>query len=202
LRWLADGQRNIPEARAAAERIIRDGHRAGEVIASIRALAKKSPPQTAAVNLNEAILDVLVLARNELDRAGIVVETDLSDDAACAFGDRVRMQQVILNLVMNGIEAISASRNKTRMLRIQTRLGDAGFILTTVADTGVGLAGIGVDQIFEVFFTTKSDGIGIGLSICRSIVEAHGGRLWATPGTTQGAAFHFTVPVLPAERVH
>jgi C4-dicarboxylate-specific signal transduction histidine kinase len=202
LRWLADGQRNISEARAAAERIIRDGHRAGEVIASIRALAKKSSPQTVAVNLNEAILDVLVLARNELDRAGIVVETDLSDDAACALGDRVRMQQVILNLVMNGIEAISASRNNTRMLQIQTRLDDAGFILTTVADTGVGLGGIVVDQIFEVFFTTKSDGIGIGLSICRSIVEAHGGRLWATPRTPQGAAFHFTVPVVPAEQVH
>jgi PAS domain S-box-containing protein len=202
MRWLADGHPNITEARLAAERIIRDGHRAGDVIASIRALAKKAMPQTVEINLNDAIAEVLVLARNELDRAGIIADTDLAVNAASVLGDRVQMQQVVLNLIMNGIEAITAANNQPRLLTIRTQREESGYVTVTVADTGVGLGGIDSKEIFEVFFTTKADGVGIGLSICRSIIEAHRGRLWASANLPHGTVFHFTVPLFSAEVMH
>jgi C4-dicarboxylate-specific signal transduction histidine kinase len=202
MRWLSGGHPNIVEARLAAERIIRDGHRAGDVIASIRAMAKKATPKTVEINLNEAIAEVLVLVHNELDRVGVIVATDYAVNAASVLGDRVQMQQVVLNLIMNGIEAITASNNPLRLLAIRTRRGESGYVVVTVADTGVGLDAAYSKQIFEVFFTTKTEGIGIGLTICRSIVEAHHGRLWASPNVPFGTAFHFTVPICSAEQVH
>jgi PAS domain S-box-containing protein len=194
LRWLADEQLDIREARLAAQRIIRDGHRAGDVIASIRTLAKKSPPQAEAIDLNSVILEVLSLTRNELDRNSITAETHLATNLGTALGDRVQIQQVLLNLIMNGIEAINVSHYQSRILEIRTNLTDSGFVVVSIADTGVGLDPAGGDRIFDVFFTTKPDGIGIGLSICRSIVEAHHGRLWASPNEPHGSIFSFTVP--------
>ena len=194
-RWLAGERPNIQEARFAAERIIRDGHRAGDVIASIRALAKKSSPETTKLDLNDAIAEVLLLTRNEIDRHNIATETDLSKVAESVLGDRVQIQQVILNLILNSVEAIGATEHQPRLIKISTQRGEPGFVLVTVADTGVGLGQSGGEQIFEVFFTTKADGIGIGLSICRSIVEAHRGRLWASRNHPRGTVFSFTVPI-------
>jgi PAS domain S-box-containing protein len=193
LRWLADDRRNVAEARIAAERIMRHGHRAGDVIASIRALAKKASPEPARLDLREVILEVLLLARNELDRHSITTHTGLAADNLI-IGDRVQMQQVLLNLVMNSIEAMAASKDRMRVLKIGSQHVGGDYLQTTVSDTGIGIAQPDDAQIFDVFFTTKSDGVGIGLSICRSIVEVHHGRLWATPNLPHGTAFHFTVP--------
>jgi PAS domain S-box-containing protein len=202
LRWLNDQQLNIGEARMAAERIIRDGHRAGEVIASIRAMAKKSPPKPAELDLNELIAEVLSLTRNELNRHEITTETDLAPDAESVLGDRIQLQQVMLNIIINGVEAISAASHEWRSLKIRSKKEEPGFILVTVADTGIGLTTADSDRLFDVFYTTKPDGMGIGLSICRSIIESHGGRLWALPNQPVGTVFHITLPAFAEERVH
>ncbi|MER9469536.1 AAA family ATPase [Mesorhizobium sp. M0482] len=201
VQWLTDEHLNISKARQAAERIVRDGHRAGDIIASIRALAKKSPPQMSELNLNQVILEVLLLTRGELRRHEIVAETDLTMDAEI-LGDRIQMQQVLLNLIMNGIEAISASQHQPRRMHIDTQPGDPGYILVTVSDTGVGLDPDNSAQLFEAFFTTKREGIGMGLSICRSIIEAHGGRIWTAPRVPLGSAFCFTLPVFVDDNAH
>ena len=194
LQWLRKGRINISEARRAAERINADGHRAGAAIASIRSLAKKSIPIFAEFNINEVIDEVLVIMRGELQRRSITVETEREERAALALGDRVQIQQVVLNLLMNGIEAMNSSANVPRDIHIETREAEPGFVQVRVSDTGSGLDSSNGDKIFEPFFTTKPEGLGIGLSICRSIVEAHGGRLWASPNLPFGSVFHFTIP--------
>lgn len=195
-RWLSSEPANIAEARIAADRIIRDGHRAGDIVAGIRSLARKSAPEPHAFSINDAIQEVLALTRNELDGKAIAVESDLPADGGMVLGDRVQVQQVILNLILNGIEAMSAHQPALPVLRIATRPLDGGWLQVDIADTGVGLNPATSQQIFEVFVTTKSDGIGIGLSICRSIVEAHRGRLWASANEPCGTVFHFTVPIV------
>jgi signal transduction histidine kinase len=197
--WLTDARLNIEEARMAVKRIIRDGQRAGEVIGGIRALARKAPAQRAAVDLNAVILEVLALTRAELDRHDVVAETELAVLAKPVFGDRVLLQQVILNLIMNGIEAIDATAQRRRRITVRSRLGDSGEVWVTISDTGIGLAQTGTEKIFESFYTTKPDGIGMGLSICRSIMEAHHGRLWASDGSPHGSEFHFTLPVFQGD---
>jgi PAS domain S-box-containing protein len=192
--WLTDARLNIEEARLAVKRIIRDGQRAGDVIGGIRALAKKAPTQLSAVDLNAAIIEVLALTRNELDRHSVLAETDLAPLTTPVLGDRVLLQQVILNLIMNGIEAIDATTRQSRLITLRSRQGDPGYMWVTIADTGIGLEQTGTEKIFESFFTTKPDGIGMGLSICRSIVESHRGRLWASAGSPHGSEFHFTLP--------
>jgi signal transduction histidine kinase len=176
------------------KRIIRDGQRAGDVIGGIRALAKKAPTQMSAVDLNAAIVEVLALTRNELDRHSVLAETDLAPLTTQVLGDRVLLQQVILNLIMNGIEAIDATTRQSRLITLRSRQGDPGYVWVTIADTGIGLEQTGTEKIFESFFTTKPDGIGMGLSICRSIVESHRGRLWASARSPYGSEFHFTLP--------
>jgi C4-dicarboxylate-specific signal transduction histidine kinase len=192
LRWLSDDQIDVGEAREAAERIIRDGHRAGDVITSIRALAKKSPLAMAKVDLNGMVEDVLALTRGELQRHGIALRTNLEENVGSTVGDRIQLQQVVLNLILNAVEAISSADQPTRLITVgSTRVGER--ITVTVADTGPGIDPAKSDLVFDAFFTTKSGGLGMGLSICRSIVEAHGGRLWVTANEPVGSAFSFTL---------
>jgi PAS domain S-box-containing protein len=195
LQCLNESQLNIPEARRAAERVIRDGHRAADVISSIRAMARKSPMQIKKLDLNDVVMEVLTFAYGELNRGGIDVQTFLAANGEFVLGDRVQVQQVILNLLLNGIEAMTAIDDRSRILQISSRSDDCRFIIVTIADSGIGLGSESIDKIFEGSFTTKSEGIGMGLSICRSIVETHGGRLWATPRLPYGTAFHFTIPI-------
>ncbi len=191
LRWLSDDQLDVEEARQAAERIIRDGHRAGDVITSIRALARKSPLTMEEVDLNAMIEGVLVLTRGELQKHGIALGTVFDMDTGRIVGDRIQLQQVVLNLILNAVEAISSAGCKTRRITVGSKDVDESNIIVTVADTGPGIDPSKADLIFDAFFTTKSGGLGIGLSICRSIVEAHGGQLWVTPNEPVGSVFSF-----------
>jgi signal transduction histidine kinase len=194
--WLASGRPQLDQARQAAERIVRDGHRVGDIIKSIRALARKAPPELTQLEVNDVIAEVLGLLRGELRRHDIVLETELSSGLEPVMVDRIQVQQVILNLVMNGIEAMNPITDRSRVLRLTTQLEGTGAVLIRVADTGIGLDHAAKERIFDAFFTTKSDGMGMGLSICRSIVEAHGGRLWASPNLPHGSIFQFIMPVV------
>jgi signal transduction histidine kinase len=198
LRWLSDDQLEVDEARQAAERIIRDGHRAGDVITSIRALARKSPLIMENVDVNTMIEDVLVLTRGELQRHGITLQKILAADAGSAVGDRIQLQQVILNLILNAVEAIGSSEGGPPRLQVTSEMLDNGKISVSIADSGPGVEPARLDQIFEAFFTTKPNGLGMGLSICRSIIEAHGGRLWVSPNEPGGSIFSFTLKAAAA----
>jgi len=193
LRWLTDDQLDVEEARLAVERIIRDGHRAGDVITSIRALARKSPLTMEEVDINSLIEDVLLLTRGELQRHGITLDKELDAGSGSAVGDRIQLQQVVLNLILNAVEAVASTKGKPRRLRVRSENSGGGKIMVTIADSGPGVDASKVDQIFDAFFTTKPEGLGMGLSICRSIIEAHGGRLWTTPNEPDGSAFSFTL---------
>jgi signal transduction histidine kinase len=196
LSWLASDTPQIDEARMAAERIVRDGHRAGDIIKSIRALARKSRLEMTQLDMNDALAEVLALTRGELRRHDISLETELSGGFAPVMADRIQVQQVVLNLVMNGIEAMKAIMDRPRVLRVGSQIDGSGSVLIAVADTGTGtgLDPAKADRIFDAFFTTKPDGIGMGLSICRSIIEAHGGRIWASSNPPYGSVFQFSMP--------
>ncbi|SEF10046.1 PAS domain S-box-containing protein [Rhizobiales bacterium GAS191] len=198
LRWLNRDKPDLDEARNALSRIVSDGTRAGEVIRSLRALAKKSGPQLTKLDINDAIQEVLALTRSELRRHGVTLHTELSADDRPVFADRVQLQQVLLNLIMNGVEAMSAVTDCPKMLAITSEAVEPGGVLVAVEDTGTGLDPATADRIFEPFFTTKPSGLGMGLSICRSIINAHGGRFWASPGALSGTVFRFTVPGIPS----
>jgi PAS domain S-box-containing protein len=196
LRWLA--AQKLEEARQAAARVVADGHRAGEIIARIRALAKKAPPQKEWIGINETIREVVALARSEVQRGGIALETRLSDDGhhvPLISADRIQLQQVILNLLMNAIEAMSSAADGPRDLLIRCGTDEAQGVLVTVRDSGPGLDPKVLDRLFDPFYTTKPHGMGMGLAISRSIIEAHGGRLWATANDDGGATFQFTLPI-------
>jgi len=195
LRWLA--AQNVEEARRSAELIRADGHRAAEIIQRIRSFAKKTPPQKDWIDINQSIREVTALARSEMHRNGITLETRLSDDVhhvPLVFADRIQLQQVILNLIMNAVEAMSEVSNGPRQLLIRTGTDAAGTIVVAVRDSGPGIAPENLDRLFTPFYTTKPQGMGMGLAICRSIIEAHGGRLWVTGNEDRGAAFHFSLP--------
>jgi PAS domain S-box-containing protein len=196
LSWLASDKPQLDQARQAAERIVRDGHRAGDIIKSIRALAKKTTSKMTQLDINGVIEEVLVLMGGELRRHDIMLETELTTGLAPVVADRIQIQQVILNLVTNAIEAMSMITGRSRVLRLSTRPEGTGAVLMAVADMGTGLDQAAKDRIFEPFFTTKPDGMGMGLSICGSIVEAHGGRLWASPNLPYGSIFQFSLPVV------
>jgi two-component system, LuxR family, sensor kinase FixL len=193
LRWLASEPANLDETRECIRRIIRDGNRASEVIARIRALAKKSSIEKALLNLNDAIREVLALTDNEARRGGVWVRTELAVGLPTVRGDRVQLQQVILNLVVNGIEAMKAISDRPRELLIKSDRYESGKVLIAVQDSGIGLDQESLDRIFNAFYTTKPEGMGLGLSISRSIIEAHGGRLWARPNAGFGTTFQFTL---------
>jgi len=192
LRWLAAGTPNLEEARAAAMRIVKDGTRAAEIIKRTRLLFKKSPPQQELVEVNEVIREMIVLLRGEATQHQVLLRAELASDLPSILGDRVQLQQVLMNLMINGIDAMKEV-NGARELAVKSQTENEQ-VLVSVSDTGVGLPAEQADQIFNAFFTTKSHGTGMGLRISRSIVESHGGRLWATGNVPRGASFHFALP--------
>jgi two-component system, LuxR family, sensor kinase FixL len=197
IRWLTRSQPDLEEARDAVQRIIRDGKRASEIIARIRALLKRAAANRVPLDINEVIQETMALAGSEAQRRRVSLRTDFAANLPSVLGDRVQLQQVILNLMMNGIEAMSSVSDGSRQLLIKTQSDDSQKVLISVTDSGIGLDPKRAEHLFEAFFTTKTEGMGMGLSISRSIIEAHGGRLWATPNAGPGATFQFTVPISP-----
>jgi PAS domain S-box-containing protein len=193
LRWLRAQPPNLEEVRKALGLILESGVRAGDVIDRVRALVKKAPSRRDRLAINEVVLEVIALTRREMEKNRVSVQTQLSESLPTIRGDRVQLQQLILNLVINAIEAMMGTSEGPRELVISTAKADAG-VLVTVQDSGPGLSPESVERLFEAFYTTKSGGLGMGLSICRSIIEAHRGRLWATNNAPRGAVFHFTLP--------
>jgi len=193
LRWLKREQPDVDEAIEATSRIVNDGTRATEIIERLRSLYKKSPPQRELVDLNEAIREMMLLLHSEATKLSVSVRTELAADLPQVMGDRVQLQQVLMNLVMNSIDAMKDVEG-TRELTIQSQRSEDGQVLISVSDTGVGLPPQQADKIFDAFFTTKTQGTGMGLRISRSIVESHAGRLWAADNSPRGARFCFTLP--------
>ena len=194
LRWLSLQPANLEEAREALASIVYDGKRAGDVIERMRALIKKAPPRKDGLDINDVILGVCALIRGELAKNGVSLRTQLADGLPLTQGDRVQLQQVMLNLIMNAIEAMSAVSHGSRELLIGTSTDASGAVRITVQDSGPGLNPETFDRLFDPFYTTKANGMGMGLSICRSIVEAHDGRIWASPTAGSGSTFHFILP--------
>jgi len=193
LRWLAANPPNLEEARAAVTRMVNDGKRAGEIVSRIHLLFKKGTPERELVDINEVIREMIVLLRNEAMRYSISVRTELEADLPQVVGDRVQLQQVLMNLMINGIDAMK-DVDGTRELIIKSQRAENGQVLVSVSDTGAELPPQQADQIFDAFFTTKQHGTGMGLRISRSIVESHGGRLWAADNSPRGASFYLTLP--------
>jgi PAS domain S-box-containing protein len=193
LRWLTRDQPDLDEARAAASRIVQDGRRAGEIVNRVRLLFKKGTPQRELVDLNEIVREMMLLFHSEAIQFAVLVRTELAADLPQVMGDRVQLQQVLMNLMMNSIDAMK-DVDGTRELTVQSQRGEDGQVLISVNDTGVGLPPQHADKIFNAFFTTKTHGTGIGLRISRSIVESHRGRLWAIDNPPRGARFCFTLP--------
>jgi PAS domain S-box-containing protein len=201
LRMLAADPPNVEGARETARRTIRDGNRASEVITRLRALFSKKDAATEPVNVNDAALEVIALSLADLQKNGVVLRPELADDLPLVTGDRVQLQQVILNLVLNASDAMSGVNDRPRRLVIRTEREDDRARLT-VQDVGVGIEPYGMEKLFEPFYTTKSGGMGIGLSVSRSIIESHHGRLWATLNDGPGAAFSFSIPRSPDGFAH
>ena len=193
LRWLLAQPPNLAKAHQAAERIVRDGKDAGEVVRRVRALFRRAAGERVALDLNDVIAEVLRLLRGEADKRGVAVETDLEKHLPPVVGDRVQLQQLLLNLLSNGIDAMDPVVNRPKKLSIRSKCHCPDSVLVEIRDYGIGLTD--PDRVFEAFFTTKENGMGMGLAICRSIIEAHEGRLWASPGEGPGTTFSFTLPV-------
>jgi NO-binding membrane sensor protein with MHYT domain len=195
LRWLNAQPPNLEEARQALGVTVKEGNRTTDVIERIRALHKKAPPRKDALDINGAILEVIALTRGEVVKNGISVQSHLVDGLPLIQGDRVQLQQVILNLIINAVEAMSGVSEGSRGLRIGTGKDASDRVLVAVQDSGPGLNPDSFERLFDSFYTTKPGGLGMGLSICRSIVEAHGGRIWATPNAGPGITMQFTLPI-------
>ena len=193
LRWLAGATPNLAEARRAVERIITDGYRASEVISRIRTLVKKTTARNDWVDLNEVIVEVLALAQSEARRHRVSLNRQLKNDLPRVRGDRVQLQQVILNLIINGLEAIAKNQDGTRELSVSSDVDKENNVIVAVKDTGEGLDSANLERVFDAFYTTKPEGMGMGLAISRTIIESHGGRLWATPNSPTGAVFQFSL---------
>lgn len=194
LRWLTKDKPDLLETRLAAERIVENARRAGDIIRGIRGLAKKGTPEIIWFNLNEAIQEIIALIQGEFRAYDVALELDLLENVEPIKGNRVQIQQVVLNLIRNGLEAMHAVNSRRRILRVSSRIETQECIAIAVADSGVGIEPANIDRIFSAFFTTKPEGTGIGLSICRSILEAHGGRLWAAPNFPYGTILHIALP--------
>jgi PAS domain S-box-containing protein len=196
LRLLARPTADVEEAREAVVEMINDGRRASEVLKRVRTLGKNASPERKPLDINDVIGEVLALTGQELRTYGVLVQPELNEDLPLVQADRVQVQQVVLNLVMNAIEAMRETDNRRRMLSVKSRCGELQDVIVTVADNGSGLDATHIEHIFDAFFTTKAEGMGMGLSICNSIVRAHGGRLSAAAGAPQGAVFCFNLPAI------
>jgi PAS domain S-box-containing protein len=195
--WLANEPPNLEKARAAANRIVQAATQANDTVRRIRALFRKTASITTPLEINEVITETVSLVDGEVQRKGVSLNTELAASLPTVLGDRIQLQQVILNLVVNGAEAMAAVEDRPRRLTIQSILNEAREVLVSVADTGQGIDPQQTAQLFAPFFTTKPEGIGMGLSISRSIIDAHGGRLWAVANEPRGAVFHFVLPAVP-----
>jgi len=193
VRWLA--AHNLERAQQSAVRVVADGQRAGDIITRIRAMAQKAPAHKDWLDLNATIRDVLALVRSEVQRHRVVVETHLAEEVPLVWADRIQIQQVLLNLLINAIEALSGVGDGPREVVVRSELDAAPGVRVTVGDSGPGLDPQSLDRLFEAFYTTKPHGLGLGLAISRSIIAAHGGRLWVTANVPRGAVVQFTVPI-------
>jgi C4-dicarboxylate-specific signal transduction histidine kinase len=191
LRFLNRGHPDVPEAREAALEMVRDATRAADIIDRVRSLYRKGSSKLDMVDVNEVIREMVVMLRNEANRHSVTIRAELDEAVPQVLADHVQLQQVLMNLMLNGIEAM---RDTTGQLSIKSQLAEDGQLLISVSDTGVGLPSAKEPEIFNAFFTTKSQGTGLGLAITRSIVESHGGRVWATANSGRGATFQFTLP--------
>ena len=194
LRFLGSDKVDLDEVRQILKDIVRGGNRASDVIGRLRDLIKKAPPRKARFDINGAAREVIELTRGEAGKNGVRVRANFRDGLPLISGDRVQVQQVILNLVLNAIDAMSGMSEGERELLMSSAEAESGGVLVAVRDTGPGLSRTTVEHLFEPFHTTKSSGLGLGLSISRSIVEAHGGRLWASANVPRGTVFQFTLP--------
>jgi C4-dicarboxylate-specific signal transduction histidine kinase len=195
LRWLNRGTPDLDAACRSLELIIDDGNRASEVMRRVRALANKSDIEKVPLDVNDVLKEIIALVQRELISHGVSLQMEIAPALPMILGDRVQLQQVIINLVMNASEAMQSVTDRSRELVIRSRQDETQQVFVSVTDYGVGISAENADRLFNAFFTTKSSGMGMGLSICRSIIEAHGGRLWATPNVPFGATFQFTLPV-------
>jgi C4-dicarboxylate-specific signal transduction histidine kinase len=194
LNFLDQQAPDLDEVKKALGSVLGAADRSGEIIERIRDHIKKAPPRKANFDLNDAIDEVIVLARSAITRNGVSVRTVLADGLAPVQGDRVQLQQVVLNLILNAVEAMGSVEAGTRELQISTEQSQAKGVQVAVRDSGPGLGPENLERVFEAFYTTKASGMGMGLSICRSIIDAHGGRLWAGVNEPRGAVFQFTLP--------
>jgi two-component system, LuxR family, sensor kinase FixL len=201
LRWLNREVPQLDEVRSAIERMIDSAKHASEVIARLRALSRKSTSEKIRLDINEVVNEVLALIRREISVHQVWVRLDLASSLPSVFGDRVQLQQVIMNLLVNGIQAMALVDDRPRELLIRSRVHNSEQVLVEVRDSGIGIDTENAGRLFNPFFTTKADGMGMGLSICRSIIEAHGGRIWASPNAGPGTIFQFTLPALRADAV-
>jgi C4-dicarboxylate-specific signal transduction histidine kinase len=194
LGWLGAQPPDLEETRQALADVVKDGKRAGEIIDGIRGLTKRAPSRADRLDINETVLEVIALTSSEVQRNGVSLQTQLANGLPFVRGDRIQLQQVILNLIINGVEAMGGASDGARELLISTEKEESNAVLVTVRDSGPGLGPEGPDRFFDAFYTTKPGGMGMGLSICRSIVEAHGGRIWAMANEPSGAVFQFVLP--------
>jgi C4-dicarboxylate-specific signal transduction histidine kinase len=194
VRMLDGDPPNVDGARETAKRTIRDGRRAADVITRLRALFSKKGAGVDLVDLNEATREVIALSRSELERNGVITKIELDDELPPVMGDRVQLQQVILNLLRNGSDAMSDVDDRPRELLFRTEVEEADRVRLSVQDAGIGFEPQTLDRLFQTFYTTKEEGMGIGLSVSRSIIESHHGRLWATPNNGPGVTFSFSLP--------
>jgi len=205
-RWLANATPgHLEETRAALKQINNDGHRAAELIQGVRAMFRNDGQKRVVIDINKLVREVLELAQDELLKHHISVEMELNDELPTAMADRVQLQQVILNLITNAIDAMESVTDRPRTLRVKSEIGDRGVSLVSIEDTGTGIDPDNMDRIFDTYFTTKPSGMGVGLSICGSIVEAHNGRLSASTGALHGSVFRLELPTkyeLGASRAH
>ena len=195
LRWLTRTEPDLDEVRQALERVVENSNRAGDIVASIRAMFRKDGQKKQPLNVNDLVRDVFALVKDELERSRIVLQSELLEDLPKIMGERVPLQQVLLNLIRNAVEAMSSLTDRKLLLSVKTQKYELHDVLITVTDCGTGIDPKDRNRIFEALFTTKSEGMGMGLSICKSIVETHGGRLWVTPGIPQGSVFNVQLPI-------